>query len=92
MEVEEWFKECNKERVKEIENLCVKISAQWPLAALSEEEKKSAFDKIFLSEDFQMLKDEIEEIGLKTPFSSSGNFGALALLQIIAAESITKRH
>lgn len=91
MEVEEWFNG-NKERVKEIESLCVKISAQWPLAILSEEEKKSTFDKIFLSEDFQRLKEEIDEMGVKTPFSSSGNFGVLALLQIIAAESITKRH
>lgn len=92
MEVGEWeeFKNKNKKRAEEIEALCRKISAEWPAAILSKGEREEVVQKILSSSEFKDFKEEIEAIGLKTPFASSGDMGMLVLSQLIAAGSITR--
>lgn len=80
----------NKEKAKEIETLCQKISAEWPKPTLSEKEKEEKTGIILASKDFLLFKEMIEEIVPKDAFFASGDLGMLALSQIIAARSITK--
>ncbi|MBI5005396.1 MAG: hypothetical protein HZC03_02235 [Candidatus Lloydbacteria bacterium] len=86
----EKFKKNEKEKAKEIEYLCLKISAEWPDPTLSKEEKESKMEEILASKDFLLFKEMIEEIVPKDPFPSSADLGILALSQMIAARSITK--
>lgn len=92
MEVESWeeFKNKKKNQAEGIEALCRKISAEWPAAILSEKEREEITQKILLSKDFSEFKEEIEAIGIETPFASSGDMGMLVLSQLIAAGSITR--
>lgn len=86
----ESLKKNNKKKAKEIETLCLKISAEWAEATLPKKQKEAKMKKILASKDFLLFKEMIEEIVPKDSFPNSGDLGMLALSQIIAARSITK--